>query len=349
MKQSSLIGRRFHKILVCQQRQIGDVLLATPALRLLRQAQPQAEIHFLTERKCVPVLENNPDIDTVWELDKKRLGTIAKQLAFYRHVASQGFDLVIDFQQLPRLQLVTLFSRAPVRLSYTPPWHRRLLYTHWADMQPGYAAQTKASILRPLGIEWRGEKPRLHLTADEERWAQGWLREQGLREGEILVTVDPSHRRLTRLWPAERFARLVDLAAERGERLRFLLLFGPGEEPVVRELASRVRCKEALLPTSSMLSLREMAAVMRLARLHVGNCSAPRHFATAVDTPTLVIHGSTGGEWRYPSPEHRMVSLDLPCQPCNKNTCPPGTRQCLMELAAEQVLPDFIELLERKS
>lgn len=349
MKQSSLIGRRFRKILVCQQRQIGDVLLATPALRLLRQAQPQAEIHFLTERKCAPVLENNPDIGTVWELDKKKLGTMAKQLAFYRHVASQGFDLLIDFQQLPRLQLVTLFSRAPVRLSYTPPWHRRLLYTHWADMQPGYAAQTKASILRPLGIEWRGEKPRLHLTADEERWAQGWLREQGLRKGETLVTVDPSHRRVTRLWPASHFARLIDLASEHDPRLRFLLLFGPGEEPVVRELASLVRCKEVLLPISGMLSLREMAAVMRLARLHVGNCSAPRHFATAVDTPTLVIHGSTGVEWRYPSPEHRMVSLGLPCQPCNKNACPHGTRQCLMELAAEQVLPDFIEMLERKS
>lgn len=348
MKQSSLIGRRFAKILVCQQRQIGDVLLATPAVHMLRRAQPQAELHFLTEKKCSPVLQHNPDIDVVWEIDKKKLTNLVKQLAFYRHVARQGFDLVVDFQQLPRLQWVVLFSRAPVRLSYTPPWQRRFLYTHWADTQPGYAAQTKASILRPLGIEWNGEKPRIHLSEDERRQAAQWLREQGLREGERLITVDPSHRRITRLWPAEHFARLIDLAAERDASLRFLLLFGPGEEPVVQEVAGLVQRKEALLPTSRMLSLREMAAVLGLARLHVGNCSSPAHFAVAVDTPTLVVRGSTGDEWRYPSPEHRSLRLGLPCQPCNKSPCPPGTRQCLVELTAEKVLPSLLDMLAMK-
>jgi len=344
---TNLRDRRFRKILVCQQRQIGDVLLATPAVRLLRQAYPQAELHFLTEKKCAPVLQHNPDIDTIWQIDKKQLGSMGKQLAFYRHVAGQGFDLVVDFQQLPRLLWVVLFSRAPVRLSYTPPWQRRLLYTHWADPLPGYAAQTKASILRPLGMEWRGEKPRIHLTDDELRWAGEWLREQGLGHDELLVTMDPSHRRITRLWPAEHFARLMDLAADRDARLRFLLLFGPGEEPVVQELAGLVRHKEALLPMGRMLSLREMAAVMSRARLHVGNCSAPRHFAVAVGTPTLIIHGSTGDEWRCPSPEHRTVALGLPCQPCHKNECRPGTRQCLVELTAEQVLPALFEQLTK--
>lgn len=349
MKAASLRERHFHKILVCQQRQIGDALLATPAVRLLRQAQPGAELHFLTEKKCAPVLRNNPDIDVIWEIDKKAQNTLAKQISFYRKVARQGFDLVVDFQQLPRLQLVVLFSRAPVRLSYTPPWHRRLLYTHWTDMLPGYAAQTKASVLRPLGIEWRGEKPRIHLTAEETAWAESWLREQELGRDELLITVDPSHRRITRLWPAERFARLMDLASEHNPRLRFLPLFGPGEEPVIKELTALVRRKEAILPASRMLSLREMAAVLQQARLHVGNCSAPRHFAVAVDTPSLIIHGATGDEWRYPSPEHRNIALGLPCQPCNKNICPLGTRQCLVELAAEQVLPDLLELVGRAS
>ncbi len=345
MSQSSLFGRRFAKILVCQQRQIGDVLLATPAVHMLRKAQPQAELHFLTEKKCAPVLQYNPDINVVWEIDKKQLTNLGKELAFYHRVARQGFDLVVDFQQLPRLQWVVLFSRASVRLSYNPPWQRRFLYTHWTDMQPGYAAQTKASILRPLGIEWNGEKPRINLSEDEQRQAAQWLREQGLRESEQLITVDPSHRRITRLWPAEYFARLIDLAAERDASLRFLLLFGPGEESAVREVAGLVRRKEALLPIGRMLSLREMAAVLGLARLHVGNCSSPAHFAVAVDTPTLVVRGSTGDEWRYPSPKHRSLRLGLPCQPCNKSPCPLDTRQCLVEFTAERVSTSLFEML----
>ncbi len=59
------------RILACQLRQIGDVLLATPSLQLLKERYPEAELHLLTEKKCAPVLENNPHVDHVWEIDKK--------------------------------------------------------------------------------------------------------------------------------------------------------------------------------------------------------------------------------------------------------------------------------------
>ena len=58
----TLDDARVRKILVCQLRQIGDVILTTPALELLRRRFPAAEIHVLTEKKCLPVLEHNPHI-----------------------------------------------------------------------------------------------------------------------------------------------------------------------------------------------------------------------------------------------------------------------------------------------
>ena len=61
------------KILFCQLRQIGDVLLATPSLQLLKQHYPGAEIHLLTEKKCAPVLKNNPHVSHIWAIDKKAL------------------------------------------------------------------------------------------------------------------------------------------------------------------------------------------------------------------------------------------------------------------------------------
>jgi len=335
-------------ILVCQLRQIGDVLLATPALELLTKKFPQAAIHVLTEKKCAPVLENNPFVRRVWAIDKAAFRHLGQELAFYWRVARQGFDLVVDFQQLPRCRWIVAFSGAPVRLSYTPPWYNRPLYTHWCDPLPGYAAMAKASVLRPLGIEWAGEKPLLVLSAAERDAATAFCNTYGINDNDILVTLDPTHRRPTREWPADHFGRLVAQACAVLPQLKFVIFYGPGELPAAGrtyEIALQAKTlRERVILPESVIPLRLMAAVIGRATMHFGNCSAPRHLAVAVGTPTLAILGATSHGWTYPSPEHRHVAAGLECQPCNRNTC--ADIRCLSELKPETVLPLFLEHLQ---
>lgn len=332
-----------HKILVCQLRQLGDVLLTTPALELIRRRWPEAELHLFTEKKCLPLLEGNPHLDKVWALDKKVLSNLYRELRWYREVARTGFDLVIDFQQLPRCRWIVAFSGAPVRISYTPPWYTRLLYTHSAPLKPGYAAQTKASILEPFGIVWNGERPRLYLKEEEQTAARDLLCELGLCSGQRLITLDPTHRRETRRWPAASYAELIRILARQNPSLRFLPLWGPGEEEDIRQIVSACPSSAILLP-KRMLGLREMAACIAEADLHIGNCSAPRHIAVAVNTPTCTVLGSTGSTWTFPSPEHRHVSSELSCQPCGKDIC--SHISCLKNLNPAIVANTAAEMLE---
>ncbi len=333
------------KILLCQLRQIGDVLLMTPLLELLKKRFPESEIHVLTEKKCVPVLEHNPNLDRVWPVDKSELTSLWKEVLYYRRVASQKFDLVVDLQQTPRCRWVVYFSKAPVRLTRTPPWYTRWLYTHWVEPEKAYASAMKAAVLSPLGITWQGERPSLLLTLEETQWAAGHLASLGLLPGQTLVAVDPSHRRITRRWPAAHYAKLLELAAVSRPGLRFQLLFGPGEEGIVEEITARSRDASHLLPAGRLLSLREMAACIKAATMFVGNCSAPRHMAVAVGTPSLTIQGATSSGWVFPSPEHGWVCRDLACRPCNKNSCDLGIR-CLADLMPEEVLPEFLRRLD---
>ncbi len=340
-----------NKILVCQLRRIGDVLLATPAIRLLAERFPQAELHVLTESSSAPMLQNNPHIARIWDLDKQALPTLAHELVYSWKVARQGFDLVVDFQQLPRCRWVVAFSGARIRLSYTPPWYNRPLYTHWAAPLPGYAAMAKASVLRPLGIEWSGQCLELFLTPEERQEAGQLLHGLGLRSGDVLLSVDPTHRRQSRAWPLEHWGALLALAGAARPDLTFLLLFGPGEEEAVgrvREhaLHAGLAAKRLLLPPR-LLTLRQMGACIGHAAMHMGNCSAPRHVAVAVGVPSFTVLGATSWAWTFPAPEHIHVARELECQPCNKNTCPkyPEPR-CLVELAPEDVLPRLLEHLE---
>lgn len=113
---------------------------------------------------------------------------LPQEVAWYWHVARTGYDLVVDFQQLPRCRWVVAFSGAPVRLSYTPPWYTSLLYTHSSDMLDGYSAMSKASVLRPLGIEWNGERPRVYLTGEEHA-----LRAHLALSGRLAAGTAPHH------------------------------------------------------------------------------------------------------------------------------------------------------------
>lgn len=332
------------KILVCQLRQIGDVLLATPAIRLLNEKYPNATIDILTEKKCVPVLENNSRIDKIWAIDKKKLNNPLKALAYYAKVGRQDYDLIVDFQQLPRCKWVVRFSNAPVKLTFTPPWYNKLTYTHWSTPMKGYAAKAKASVLTPLGITWEGERPEIWLTDEEKQFAEEFIVRHGLK-GKPFITVDPSHRRATRRWPKQHFIGLVKLLNEHHLDLQAVILYGPGEKELAQDIETAIG--ENAHISESMLSLRKMAAVQSRATMHLGNCSSPRHFAVAVDTPSMTIHGSTSKAWRFPSPIHRSVLRMAPCQsPCNQNTCKFGTIDCLVKLLPEDVLENALEILE---
>jgi len=327
----SLFEFKPQKILVCQLRQIGDVLLATPAVKLLAQKYPKAQIYFYTEKNCAPLLAYNPYLKQIITLDKTKLKNLWQEIKFYHSVAQKDFDLIIDFQQLPRIKWVVGLAKSKVKLSYTPPWYNRLLYTHYVQSYPGYAAYSKASILRLLGIKPQIIPPQIYLQAQELTWAQEYAHNHNL--GNFFLTMDPTHRRPTRCWPANYYAQLGKIISQHYPHLKILLLYGPGEKKEV--LSIYQQAPQVFILPEQMLSLRQMAALISLAKLHLGNCSAPRHIAVAVNTPSFVILGATSSAWTYPHPDHQDVSLGLSCQPCNQNQCP--HLSCLTQLTPDKV------------
>jgi heptosyltransferase-2/heptosyltransferase-3 len=320
--------------LLIQLRQIGDVVLTTPIPHILGEEVPGCRVSFLTERPSDQLLEGNPFIDRILLNDRK--GSWVQTLRLGLSLRRQRYDAVIDFMSNPRSAILALLSGAPIRISY-PSAVRGLAYTDRVRPADGYAVDFKKGLLSPLGVTSARRLPELFLRPEEKAAGQQ-LRASLLGDGGRLVTVDPSHRRVTRKWPAAHYGELC-------RRLRAawgavsVVLWGPGEEPVADEVVASSAGAAVKAPPTR---LREMAALLAAADLHVGNCSAPRHIAVAVGTPTFVVLGSTSLGWSYPAAEHTQVALGLPCQPCNRNECP-RELVCLTDLAPEAVFARLAE------
>lgn len=333
------------RILVCQLRQLGDVLLATAAIEKLARHYPNAKLDVFTEEKCVPMLEENPHINKIWSLRKKELPTIFQQLAFYWKVARNNYDIVVNFQHLPRCSIVTAFSGAPVRLAITAPWHLRWIYTHMSQPEPGYALSFKTNALRPLGLEWDGDYPTWYVTATEQNSADELLGQIGLT-GKRFISVDATHRSALRRWPAKHYAALLDLMAEKFPDLYFMFTYGPGEKAQVEEIFALLKYTERAAMLPEVQTLRHVAACMKRAVMHIGNCSSPRHIAVALGVPSFILLGSTSPAWCFPSPEHTQLKgkelLHLSCSPCTEQGCPQNLR-CLYDMTPEIVFPLLCE------
>ncbi|MGL4722082.1 MAG: glycosyltransferase family 9 protein [Desulfovibrionaceae bacterium] len=332
------------KILIFQQRQIGDLVLATPSIELVAKQFPNAEIHVFTEKKCVPILLHNPYISKILVLDKSKLTTLWKSIKFYWSIAKQNYDMIIALQHLPRLRWILAFSHAKYKIGLKNRFYNRIFYTHVVPIKGNYAAEEKASILRILDIHWNKEAPTIYLTEKEHAEAKTILSSHNISQNTLFITLDPTHRRITRQYPLNSYAQLVDILAEQYQNIKILPIYGPGEENEIKELVESVKNKSALILPPNMLSLRQLAAIISYAKVHIGNCSAPRHIATAVSTPTFTILGSTGGIWRYPSALHKDISAGLNCQPCFKNICPrlDNKNACLVSLPPRWVADSII-------
>ncbi len=308
------------RILLIQFRKIGDVLLNTPVVRALRQHYPQSYIVYCTEPIPAGVLKGNPAVDEI--LLYPRPATLHDAWQLIRRIRQYGFDLVIDLMGNPRSALLSLMSGARHRVAFAR-WPRSLCYTILVDHRPElqeYTVKKRLRLLEPLGIHAFDVSTTLTYTPQDRELVDHFLKENGIRPDDLLICIDPTHGAITGQWPSQHFSELADLLSEKlGARV--CLLWGPGEKEYAATIAAATRSEPILNPP---LELSQVAALLHRADLFVGCDSGPGHIAISQQTPTVTVSGAQHGTvWRPAEPQHRVVTLGLPCQPCHQKQCGP--------------------------
>ena len=251
------------RIDVIRLRSLGDCVLTTPAIALLKAHRPDLRIGVIVEPRFAAVFEGNPDIDEI------RSGVSRR---------SAPPDLVLNFHGGTRSMLITLRSGARFRAGFG---HHRysFLYSHkipraqeiLGTERRVQSAEHLASAMFWLGVP-RTEIPRARLVASRPSPDLG---------GPYAV-IHPFASAPDKTWPAERF---VSVAAHLREAcgLEPVFLAGPRDDPSPF-LGFQV-WRKALLT--------EVKSLMSGASLFIGNDSGPAHVAAAFGVPVVVLFGAS--------------------------------------------------------
>lgn len=224
------------KILAIKFKFLGDVAIAVSALRALREAYPNAELHFLVSEETVPVVEHIPWIHKIWGYPrKKEQGTKRKALSMIRSLRKEKFDLSIDFVGNDRGAWISLLIGAKIRLGPVAPkgfWGRKYCYTHRVAEVPNdmHETERELQLLSQIGI------PRPSST-QPELYSDPKLREYAKRvlpAEAILCHISASSA--SKEWPVDKWVEFYKQSPELQERLVFTSGASKREKSLLEDL-----------------------------------------------------------------------------------------------------------------
>jgi ADP-heptose:LPS heptosyltransferase len=290
------------RILFIQLRELGDTLLATPAIRQLAQLHPQAEIDVLCQDTNACILENNANVTGMHILPRGSRATYFIRLA--ARLRRRQYDMVIDAQALSKTALLSWFSGAPRRLGIHKRY-RHKLYTHpYRITTTEYAAIHKLRLLQDERVNLQDVGLEFPVSAESKQKASAFCRHWLRRPVAAIYGVG---RFPYRIWPAAKFAAIGDRLGQAG--FQPFLIYGPGERQAAQAIAERMN--RPPLIDYPPLSFSDLKEVIGACQLMVADDGGPKHLATVAKTPCVTLFASKymATVWNPPRRAHlRVVS-----------------------------------------
>lgn len=331
---------------------IGDVVMATPAIRAVREAWPAAELVAVCKPYVADVLAGSPWFSETILFDKngpreRRLWAVARKLK------ERPIDGAILFPNSFRTALLAKLGGCKHLVGFARYGRSLLLdrrlqpLTDRGRFVPTPMIDDYNRLARALGTGDPGYRMELFTTQSDEVVASAVWQQFDLAQYPRVVGLNPGAAFGTaKHWPVEHFAQLARMLAQR-RGCGVLVLCGPGERDIARRIAADSRSSHVFSIGDTPLSLGLTKAVVRRLDLLVTTDSGPRHFAAGLGRPVVTLFGPTHVEWTetyYAAGTH--LQKKVPCGPCQRRVCPLDHR-CMRDLSSAEVFAAADRLLHR--
>lgn len=334
-------------ILIRSVNWIGDAVMTTPALSIIREHFPHAEITILANPMVSQLFLHHPGIDSIITFDRQgKHHGVAGRLRLAAELRKQAFDLAIILPNSFDSALVPWLAGIPARIGKCSDGRTLLLsgrYNEAEGAPPCHEVEYYLNLMQFFGIT--GSRTPLHLsiTAEEESRASALLTEYGVQPDEFVLGINPgASYGSAKRWYPERFAQVAQCLAERWSA-KIVIFGGPGEAAIATDIES---CLEGTaVNVAGKTSVRELMALIRRCNFFITNDSGPMHIAAAFDVPLVAIFGSTDHTGTSPySANAAIVRRPTDCAPCKLRECPTDHR-CMTAVSVDDVVNESIRLM----
>lgn len=281
------------KILIIRLSGVGDVIHSLPLLSALRRKYIDNHITWLVSKKAEAVVAGNPGLDEVIVFEKSK--GLRAWLSLIRKLKEAKFDLVIDPQSQFRSGVVAFLAGIPRRVGFVRGVSKEpnsIFMNEKVDPGKGeiHNVDRDLSFAKHLGIPPGEKKFIIHVDDGDVKYIEDFLKGAGAGGAAPLVGLSIAGSLPNKRWKNSSWAALIDAISSR-EKMKTIILWGPGEEGDVEEITKFAKKKTLTAPATD---LKQLAALMGKCNMVIGNDSGPLHMAVAMGTSVIGLYGPSG-------------------------------------------------------
>ncbi|MCL5267784.1 MAG: glycosyltransferase family 9 protein [Bacteroidetes bacterium] len=320
----------------------GDVLLTSPLLKLMKETEPNSEIHFVVKSQYADLIRCNPNVNFVHlvqdHADIHRLENLRRTLL------AQHFEITLDLHNNFRSVYIRKNTAKEVRVVNKDIFKRAILvktkvnlYSNIRSVALKYAQTYDPSVSEV-------PRPEIFVPRDVQEKTDNLWRITGAGSGQA-VFLCPGANHFTKRWPVEYWSLLARKVST------FSRVALAGGEADTADCIQIKRSSDAL-DFSGRFSLIESVALLKHASVVVTNDSFLMHAANALGKRIVAIFGSSVREFGffpYGVKNEVLEIAALKCRPCShigRESCPKGHFKCMLEIDPASVLGAVKTLLD---
>ena len=305
------------KILVVRFSSIGDIVLTTPVVRMLKK-QLNAQVHYLTKSSYVSLLKNNPYIDSVYQIENSITEVIAD-------LKKEKYHYVIDLHSNLRTQILKFRLGMPAKSFNKLNMEKFMLTNFKLDKMPKiHIVDRYLETVKHLGVKNDNQGLDFFLSANDK------LDISIFPKNYIVFVIGGQHA--TKILPNEKIISIIKKVNK-----PVLLIGGPEDAYRGEDIAKA--CSK-VVNTCGKYSILHSASLVQQATMVITHDTGMMHIAAAFNKKIYSVWGNTVPEFgMYPYLESeqskRIEVKGLNCRPCSKigyDKCPKGHFKCMQEI-----------------
>lgn len=357
MDQVKISPEKINRILIVQLAGLGDLIMATPALRAIRAKFSQSRISLLTTSRAKEAVISSPYIDEIFILDKY-LGflsffkpkSIIDTLKLIKILREKHFDMAINLFRLIRIRgvirmaLLFYLIKAKYRVGRDTDGLGFFFNIKVPEKEggPRHEVERILDVARTLGAGIIDKHLEICVSSEDRERASEFLRQNQILDSNLIIGLNPGAFIPSHLWGKENFAKLGDELVKRYQA-KIVITGGPDEIELANEIAGMMQIKPII--AAGVMSLKQDAVLMERYNLFITSGTGGMHMAAAMNTPLIALLGPDFVKY-FPYGERcAVIKKDVDCSPCYKLKC--KKHLCMELITVEEILEAAKDLLEK--
>ena len=280
------------KILVIQNKRIGDVLISSVIANNIKKIFPESHVTYFVYDYTTGVLENNPNIDRIITANDKELKKLPKLIKTITAVKKEKYDIIFDSYAKFQSRLLCLFSGAKYRIGFKRKYKELKLpfYTHpinFLDQHShfcGKAIEDRLNIINAVfPLKNPDDRPKIYLTDEEKKYN----RIESLKKPVIMFTVLGST--IPKSMPFDYVANLIDYITK-NYSATILFNYAPHQKEDALKIYELCNNKEKINIDVYENSIRGFIKLINKCDLLIANEGGTVHITKALSKPTFTIY-----------------------------------------------------------